>query len=188
MSTTDEPHTIIHHLKDFLNREERFSHSIATHFRHQSFIAIIRLFTEMGSSIAIGLFFLGWMAFAGFREILPLAVVYCLQVGTVEIIKTLFKRPRPKTNTQHPAIFKVTTTSGSFPSGHTSNVFCIALIISYYYGLAYPQILIPFIIAASIGMSRIYLGKHYILDVLGGLLFGSLSTYLFLMVYTVSFR
>jgi undecaprenyl-diphosphatase len=58
----------------------------------------------------------------------------------------------------------------SFPSGHTMTAFSIALVISFYYpgmeGTLY-------FLAASIAVSRIILGMHFLSDVLAGAVLGS---------------
>lgn len=57
----------------------------------------------------------------------------------------------------------------SFPSGHTMTAFSIALVVSYFYPtLGWPL----FFLAASIGISRIVLGMHFLSDVLAGAVLG----------------
>ncbi|MGC8500289.1 MAG: phosphatase PAP2 family protein [Leptospirillia bacterium] len=63
--------------------------------------------------------------------------------------------------------------ANSFPSGHTFTVFSTA---SLFAGL-YPGLAIPlYTVATLTGLSRIYVGAHFPLDVLGGALIGLLST------------
>ncbi len=60
----------------------------------------------------------------------------------------------------------------SFPSGHTTTAFAFATAI----GILYPRarwILYP--LATLVGISRIYLGAHFPLDVLGGAVLGIFS-------------
>lgn len=58
----------------------------------------------------------------------------------------------------------------SFPSGHTMTAFSIALVIGYFYpGLEGPL----YLLAASIAISRIVLGMHFLSDVLAGILLGA---------------
>ena len=65
----------------------------------------------------------------------------------------------------------------SFPSGHTNCAFVLAATLSN----RYPRWKIPLYCAAGLaGFSRIYLGRHYPLDVLVGALVGTSSTYLVL--------
>src|SRR6266481_1929228 len=57
----------------------------------------------------------------------------------------------------------------SFPSGHTMTAFSIALVLSYFYhGMEVPV----FFFAASIAISRIVLGMHFLSDVLAGAILG----------------
>ena len=59
----------------------------------------------------------------------------------------------------------------SFPSGHSITAFSVALST----GLFYPQIMgVLLLIAASIALSRIILGMHFLSDVLVGSLMGAM--------------
>ena len=70
------------------------------------------------------------------------------------------RRPLDVRNTDNPAL----------PSGHTANAFVIATIL----GKRYPKLKIPFYIGAGVvGFSRIYLGRHYVSDVLTGAAVGT---------------
>jgi undecaprenyl-diphosphatase len=58
----------------------------------------------------------------------------------------------------------------SFPSGHAMTAFSIALVVSAFYSyLAWPL----YFIAASIAVSRIVLGMHFLSDVIVGALLGT---------------
>jgi membrane-associated phospholipid phosphatase len=56
--------------------------------------------------------------------------------------------------------------SYSFPSGHTQTAFVIATVLSAFLDRRYN--VITFLLAAAVGMSRIYLGVHFFTDVLAG--------------------
>jgi membrane-associated phospholipid phosphatase len=63
----------------------------------------------------------------------------------------------------------------SFPSGHTTCAFTQAYILSYHY----PKASIPvFALAGAIGLSRIYIQKHYPSDIIASVALGVLTGYL----------
>jgi len=90
------------------------------------------------------------------------------------ILKPLFGRLRPC----HPEFYIESgrfligmKTSFSFPSNHAMNMFTAATVLSYFYK-KYAGYFFGF--AVLIGFSRIYVGVHYPLDIVGGALFGIL--------------
>jgi membrane-associated phospholipid phosphatase len=58
---------------------------------------------------------------------------------------------------------------GSFPSGHATVSFACATTLAFYAPRAAPAF---FLLAAAIAWSRVYVGVHYPLDVLGGAALG----------------
>ena len=99
---------------------------------------------------------------------------YLLSVIISNILKYTVERPRPFIS--YSFIQKLSPGgSGSFPSGHTSDAFSIAMIIS----LLFPRkiVIIPmFAWAILVGYSRMDLGVHYPSDVLGGAIIGVISS------------
>lgn len=88
------------------------------------------------------------------------------------LIKNNVQRDRPErvmTNVQ----LRTHSHSGySFPSNHAANIFAGALVIRY----MYPHLRsLVYIIAILIAYSRIYVGVHFPLDVIGGAVVGYLS-------------
>lgn len=59
----------------------------------------------------------------------------------------------------------------SFPSGH---VFTATVLWGTLHGLRLVPLLVPVLVACLVGLSRLYLGVHYLGDVLGGVAFGLL--------------
>ncbi len=74
-----------------------------------------------------------------------------------------------------------------FVSGHASNTFCFAALSSLIIRKRVYSILI-FIWATLISYSRIYVGKHYPADIIGGALLGLLIAYLFWFIYKTILR
>jgi undecaprenyl-diphosphatase len=67
----------------------------------------------------------------------------------------------------------------AFPSGHSATAFACATVIAW----AAPRLRIPaFVLAAAIAFSRVYVGVHWPLDVLGGAALGVLVAIALLML------
>ncbi|MDX6506656.1 MAG: hypothetical protein QOG06_1300 [Gaiellaceae bacterium] len=74
----------------------------------------------------------------------------------------VYPEPRPLVHTPH---------SGAFPSGHASAAFASATVIAW----ASPRLAWPaFVLAAAIAWSRVYVGVHWPLDIVGGAVLGTL--------------
>jgi undecaprenyl-diphosphatase len=87
-----------------------------------------------------------------------------------KVLKSLSHRPRPCQFQPHCWAKVLPPDQFSFPSGHTMTAFSIALVVSYFYpALEWPM----YFLAASIGLSRIVLGMHFLSDVLAGAVLGS---------------
>lgn len=112
-------------------------------------------------------------------------VLICLSVCWVLndlVIKNLIQRPRPYlTLTELKALVPLRT-DFSFPSGHTSTSFASAYAITRAIGKRGAW---AYAVAALIGISRVYIGMHYPTDVLGGMLFGTISA---VAVYALASR
>jgi undecaprenyl-diphosphatase len=69
--------------------------------------------------------------------------------------------------------------SDSFPSGHTATSFACATVLSAFVPRAAPAF---YVLALAIGYSRIYVGVHWPLDVVGGAVLGIATALLLLAV------
>jgi membrane-associated phospholipid phosphatase len=72
--------------------------------------------------------------------------------------------------------------ANSFPSGHTSTAFTLALLLAYLVKRNFWIYFFP-VIAFFVGYSRVYLAQHFVTDVFAGMLIGIVSSYLSLLVY-----
>jgi undecaprenyl-diphosphatase len=93
-----------------------------------------------------------------------------LGVFVFKALKRLSHRPRPCEVEPHCWAKVLPPDQFSFPSGHTMTAFSIALVVSFFYPtLEWPL----YFLAASIGVSRVVLGMHFLSDVLAGAVLGS---------------
>jgi undecaprenyl-diphosphatase len=102
--------------------------------------------------------------------ILTVAAVY-LADAAAGLLKALVDRPRPFVRYPEPKILVPRPHDASFPSGHAATSFAAATILSFAFPKAAPAFLV---LAAAVAYSRVYVGVHYPLDVLGGAALGAL--------------
>jgi undecaprenyl-diphosphatase len=108
---------------------------------------------------------------------LGIKVLFTLSVSSFisKIIKESVNRIRPFLKISGLNIKKIGIDEYSFPSGHTTAAFSMAVTTS----LFYPNVAAAVIFLAScVGISRIYIGVHYPTDVLAGTFIGSATSYI----------
>jgi len=95
-------------------------------------------------------------------------------------LKRVSRRPRPCQLESHCWAKILPPDQFSFPSGHAMTAFAIVFVVSAYY----PHLEAPlYFIAASIAISRIVLGMHFLSDVVAGAILGSGLGYLSLALF-----
>jgi membrane-associated phospholipid phosphatase len=70
----------------------------------------------------------------------------------------------------------------SFPSGHTSTAFTLALLLASIVKKSFWIYFFP-VVAFFVGYSRVYLAQHFVTDVFAGMLIGIVSSYLSLLIH-----
>lgn len=114
---------------------------------------------------------------------IPASISVAVAIGLSVMFKHIFSRPRPS------VLRLIEETGFSFPSAHAmlSSALYIMLIImvcKYLKSILAKIVLVPCLSALIlvVAYSRVYLGVHYITDIIGGWLIGFAIT---LIVYTV---
>jgi len=117
-----------------------------------------------------------WWLFKGRKHALKVLVVAALAIGATDllcyrVLKPLANRPRP----EYAGIGAIKRVPAGgrlgFPSNHAANAAAGAAVLS----VAYPAAGIVFwCLASLVAYSRVYVGMHYPLDVLAGLVIGAI--------------
>lgn len=138
--------------------------------------------TETGETIFSGVSLLGASVLAGLLIIVAIALVVrrdwrhlaalCVTCGGGALLnlalKASFHRARPVFASEFES-----AKSWSFPSGHAMDSLIVYGLFAYWIAARYPRSRVPVAVGAAalvglIGFSRIYLGVHYLSDVLAG--------------------
>jgi undecaprenyl-diphosphatase len=104
-------------------------------------------------------------------------VILVIAVSVVtELVKILVDRQRPYLELS--GVHTLISSSGpSFPSAHASRAFAVAFLLWMNTRRSFGAL--AFVVAASIAISRVYLGVHWPSDILFGALLGLVLAYLF---------
>lgn len=139
---------------------------------------IMLILTALGTgaaqmAISLALTTLGWhrnnlrLKQAGYAGVIACTAA-CLVIA---ICKSIWSRPRPLLTLFEVRVVGDPLFTNSFPSGHTLTAWAVAVACSAFV----PKLrLILFPLAALIGISRVYVGAHFPLDVIFGALLGAL--------------
>ena len=110
-------------------------------------------------------------------------VIACCDLGSVHLFKNVFQRLRPCHALEQVRL--VTEGCGGqfgFISSHASNVFGLAIVIGKIMNKKWLFIAL-FLWATIVSYSRVYVGVHYPLDILGGMLWGTFVALVFVSLY-----
>jgi undecaprenyl-diphosphatase len=150
-----------------------FNHDLANPAldRFFLFIAESKLFLFALIALAIILFWRGSLRLKT-AIILVIACVAIVDPVSHYVLKPLFGRIRPCHELGDIRLLAGCGGRFGFPSNHAANAFAIAGVVIYFFR-KFALLLITS--AVLISLSRIYLGKHYPSDVLGGAAFGVIT-------------
>jgi undecaprenyl-diphosphatase len=100
-------------------------------------------------------------------------------------LKAVFGRERPSLRYAQPEPLVKTAHDASFPSGHAATSFAAATVLTFAFPRLGPAL---FLLASAVAFSRVYVGVHYPLDVIGGAFLGVLIALVIRVVAERAFR
>ncbi|MGC8964711.1 MAG: phosphatase PAP2 family protein [Brevinematia bacterium] len=157
----------------FIPKFDFFVLSKVIKIRNKILTKILKLISRIGDWWILSLLSI-ILIFLNLKLGILLSISLIIQVLLQKIIKNIFTRKRPyiKHRTKIKNLI-VPPDRYSFPSGHTAGAF----VVFFSFLRFYPEIsIIVLVIAIIIGFSRIYLGVHYLTDVIFGIIIGLIST------------
>ena len=132
--------------------------------------------TDLGDGLFSIAVFLILLFLRRYSQAIQLMVAFLLSALIAQILKNLFSMPRPKeffAPGQYAYFINGVTHTGfsSFPSGHTTSIFALATLLALFEKNKKGNI--GYLLGAVlVGYSRIYLGQHFLGDVLVGSFIG----------------
>lgn len=149
-------------------------------------VSIMKLITSFGSTMVIITGILSiFLLFKNKKYFKIFLLANLIGVIFNNLLKIIIKRPRP---TETMAL--TSETSYSFPSGHSMMSLIFYGLIIYFILINVKKkwlknllIFILSLLIILIGISRVYLGVHYVSDVIGAWLIGGIYLFGFLKIY-----
>ena len=142
-------------------------------FLHSLFVFI----TQFGSIYVLGILLVTFLIKRHYHVVLRLLLTGTLAYTLSGVAKDLWGRARPNDFLTDVTSLDVLVRGPGYPSGHAAMATALALTLGYYWHNKYRWVVVSLIIGVS--LSRMYLGVHLPLDVVGGFAIGWASYALF---------
>ena len=150
-------------------------------------------FTYLGDGLfAVGVIIL-LMVLRRWSQAWQVLIAFLLSALLAQVLKAFFGMPRPWEVFEHGEKYAYfidgITRRGfsSFPSGHSTTVFTLATMLAFFERNKIANLLY-LLVAVVVGYSRIYLGQHFLTDVLMGSFLGVLTAVLVHWIFAERFR
>jgi membrane-associated phospholipid phosphatase len=153
------------------------------------FFAVVTRFAEVPAFIMV---FFVFFIMKKRKEAWLVGALGVLVLLTAFVLKSLFKHPRPKTFFEGKNLLEqlyfvdgvyINSGNTAFPSGHTMGAFALFSLISFIAPNKSWMPVLFFLLAALVGLSRIYLVQHFFEDVYSGALMGVILSLISIWVF-----
>jgi len=162
-----------------LNTGKAASFIYLNHYHRSALDTFFINFTYLGDGIFTFVVFIILLYLRRFSQALQIITAYVLSGLLALLLKNVFSMPRPKQffpPGEYAYFIDGVTLTGfaSFPSGHSTSVFALATLLALFeknkkWNVVY------LLCAVAVGYSRIYLGQHFLGDVLVGACIGTMT-------------
>ena len=148
--------------------------------------------TYMGDGVFAVIVCLLFLLMRRWSRACQLITAFLLSALMAQILKNVFSMPRPKQFFpvgQYPYFIDGVTHIGfaSFPSGHSTSIFALATLLAIFDSNKKGNVAY-LLVAVGVGYSRIYLGQHFLGDVLTGSCIGVLTAVLVHWLFSTRLR
>lgn len=126
--------------------------------------------TQFGSIHVLSLLILGFLVFRRYNAVVRLLLTSMMAYLVSGFAKDIWGRARPNELLAGVENLDYIVRGPGFPSGHTALVTAMAFVVARYVPSRYRWVL--FALIAFVGVSRLYLGIHAPLDIVGGFAIG----------------
>jgi len=155
-----------------------------------NFFYLVNFLGEAYFYVFFGLLFL---IFRKYKAVIFITLTGVTTLLLSQILKLYFGFPRPSIYFSEllkmpgalkpvPGVELVSSYTSSFPSGHTMSAFALYGFLTFLIDKPALKLLF-FILATLAALARVYLGQHFLMDILGGAAFGTSIAIIFYLIF-----
>lgn len=147
------------------------------------------LFSYLSSYFGFILIFLIFLLFINKKYSFNMLLIYLFSVGFNFVLKLIINRKRPY-EVDLEVINKLSALGSSYPSGHALSATLLCFFVLFFIFKKFDKtsikvlsIILSVLFIICVGFSRIYLGQHFLSDIVTGILLGLFCCSLSLLCY-----
>lgn len=133
--------------------------------------------TFIGDGVILAILIIALGLTRGWKQLVKASLIVIVAGIIVQTIKYFYSTPRPAAFLENIYTLGPVFKNNAFPSGHTASAFALA---TYLVHKVRALGMLPWIVAVLVGLSRIYVGGHFLGDVIVGAAIGYMIAVIFL--------